>query len=641
MNIFREIPKRLLKSRSSGHQQSVRWYSEWPRRKGAVAYLAAVLLAVLFAFVSFAVDTGVLALTQINMQNAVDAAALAASQEIRGAILLAGEDEGTTIADANAIAVTNAKQIAEQVALANGIFIDPEVDVEFGNRSYDEDTASWPIAWNVAPYNVVRVTARRDQENIAQPDGKIKLNFGWAVGMPTAELRTSASAFIEARDIALVLDYSGSMNFDSQFRSDTIDKLGQTAVEDNLHDIWADLDSPTYGNLEFDPDFATVSKSPGAVTWTGSTIEINYSQTVAQVYLQFRNGGGQAFDGGSPGQIESFQGTGSYSGKLIEIAWLRVGADWTPYSFYSYSDIKQALGLDVIPYPYPSGSWNDYIDYCRDSNGSTSMYDVQIYYAGHRRQFGMLTLVEFWVKHEKGFTQTPDLWKTRHYPFHAVKEGATLFCDFLTDLEFGDYLGLVTYDEVSRIEFGLNDDGMPYVDLYGQPLTPDYDAIDTIQMHKQAGHYGFVTNIGGGIDDAIQLLTDYGRNGARPTIIVMTDGNANRKDSNWTLPPDWDWDQVTDFDGDGSADYSTSNVNKLYAIGKAKEAVDLGFTVHSMSVGANADRELMAAIAFIGGGLWIDIPGGSTVSEMEEQVSSAFSQIAANVPPVKLIYDLP
>ena len=640
MSIARGISSRLLK-RLRNHQRGCRCYSGSPRRKGAVAYLAAVLLAVLFAFVSFAVDTGVLALTQINLQNAVDAAALAASQEIRGAILQAGEDDGMTIGDANNLAVTNARLIAEQVALANGVFIDPDVDVEFGNRSYDEASDSWPITWNLPPYNVVRVTARRDQENMAQPDGKIKLNFGWAVGMPTAALKASASAFIEARDIALVLDYSGSMNYDSQFREDTIDKLGQTAVEENLQDIWGDLGSPTYGNLEFEPKYATVSLSPGAVTWTGSTIEVNYSQTVSQVYLQYLDGGGQAFSGGSPGQIESFQGTGSYSGDMIMNAWLRVGNDWIPYRFYTYSAIKTAFGLHSVPYPYPSGSWDDYIDYCRDSNGSTSLYDVQIYHAGHRRKFGMLTLVEFWVKHHKGFSQTPDLWKTRHYPFHAVKEGATLFCDFLADLEFGDYLGLVTYDETSRIEYGLNDAGMPYVDLNGDPLTSDYDAIDTIQAHKQAGHYGFLTNIGGGIDDAIQLLSGNGRNGARPTIIVMTDGNANRRDSSWSLPADWDWDQVTDFDGDGSADYSTSDVNKLYAIGKAKEAVDLGFTVHTMSVGANADRDLMAAIAFIGGGLWIDIPGGSTVSEMEEQVSSAFSQIAANVPPAKLIYDLP
>ena len=41
------------------------------------------------------------------------------------------------------------------------------------------------------------------------------------------------------------------------------------------------------------------------------------------------------------------------------------------------------------------------------------------------------------------------------------------------------------------------------------------------------------TNIGGGINDAIDLLTDHGRYGAEPTIVLMTDGNANVSDSGW------------------------------------------------------------------------------------------------------------
>jgi hypothetical protein len=609
-----------------------------PHRRGAIIVAAAVLLTVVFAFAAFAVDSGLLALTQINMQNAADAAALAASQEITGAVQLAGEGLGEATIDANSIAVANARQVAEEVALANGVYIDPEQDVVFGKRVYDEATDAWPIQWGAAPYNVVKVTARRDQDDVDLPDGKLELTFGWAVGKPTVDVTASASAFIEARDIALVLDYSGSMNYDSQFRSDTLNKLGQQAVEDNLHDIWEGLGSPTYGNLQFDTDFATVIKGPGSVKWTGTTVEVTYSQTASYVYLSYTNGSGQYFYGGNPGQTETFQGTGDHSGRMIETAWLYVNDDWTPYRFYDTPTIKQALGLDDVLYPYSSGSWDNYIDYCRDSTGATSWYDAQIYYTGHRRKFGMLTLVEFWIKNKKKFNETPDLWKTRHYPFHAVKEGASLLCEFLGELEFGDHLGLVTYDTNSRMETGLDDPGMPQVDLADRLITDDYDAIDTIQTHKQAAHYGHTTNIGGGMDDAITLLANYGRYGARPTIVLMTDGNANVSDSGWSLPDDWDWDTLTDYDGDGEADYTTTNQHKLYAIGKAKEAVDLGFTIHTMSVGANADRDLMEAIAFVGEGIWIDIPGGSSVSDMEEQVLAAFNQIAAKVPPAKLVY---
>jgi hypothetical protein len=251
----------------------------------------------------------------------------------------------------------------------------------------------------------------------------------------------------------------------------------------------------------------------------------------------------------------------------------------------------------------------------------------------------MKTLVEFWLKEFGQFNETCDLWKTRHYPFHAVKEGATLLCDYLTEIDYGDRLGLVTYDTNSRIETGLNDPGMPAISLGSELLTEHYDDIDTIQRHKQASHYGNTTNIGGGIQDATNLLSTYGRYGARPTIILMTDGNANVNDPNWSLPANWNWDQITDFDGDGSADYEATDKSAEYAIGKAKEAADLGYTVHTMGVGANADRQLLQAIAHVGGGTYIDIPGGTSVSQMEAQVRDAFAEIATKLPPPKLVYD--
>jgi hypothetical protein len=58
-----------------------------------------------------------------------------------------------------------------------------------------------------------------------------------------------------------------------------------------------------------------------------------------------------------------------------------------------------------------------------------------------------------------------------------------------------------------------------------------------------------------------------------------------------------------------------------------------------MSVGADADRPLMEAIAKAGGGIWVDVPGGTTIAEMEGQLLAAFSKIAGNVPPPKLVYD--
>lgn len=602
-------------------------------RRGVITVLAAVSLAAIFAFVAFSVDTGLIIMTQTDMQNGVDAAALAAVQEISVAVQEAGENGGETTIGASSAAVAAARQMAADVAAANGVYVDPDNDVCFGKRSFDEATGEWPIEWGVEPYNVVKVVARRDQADVEQPDGEIKLAFGWAVGQASVPVTVSAAAFVEARDLAMVLDYSGSMNYDSQFRSATLATLGQTAIEQNLQEIWEDLGSPTYGNLPYTPDYVTVPKTPADIKWTGSTVEISFNQTCTDVYLDYTNGNGEYFSGGSAGQTSTYSGSG-----MIAVAWVKQNGNWTSYDFYDSSTIESALGLDVVPYPYESGSWDNYIDYCRDSTGATQWYDYDIYATGYRRKFGMMTLVEFWVSKKKKHNETSDLWKTRHYPFHAVKEGAGLLCDFLGDLDFGDHLGLVTYDTNSRIETGLDEEGMPSVDLGTELITSNYSDIDTIQSHKQAAHYGHTTNIGGGLNDAITLLENHGRYGARPTIILMTDGNANVRDTSWSLPAGWDWNELTDYDGDGVADYSTSDDDKLYAVGKAKEAVDLGFTIHTLSVGANSDRDMMRAIAHIGGGIWIDVPGGSTVSEMEEQVLDAFSQIAAKVPPPKLVF---
>lgn len=48
----------------------------------------------------------------------------------------------------------------------------------------------------------------------------------------------------------------------------------------------------------------------------------------------------------------------------------------------------------------------------------------------------------------------------------------------------------------------------------------------------------------------------------------------------------------------------------------------------------------MEAIAFAGGGIYIDVPGGAAVAELEEQLLEAFSQIASKVPPAKLVFEL-
>jgi len=572
------------------------------KRSGIFMVLAAICLVVAMAFIALSVDLGVISLTKTRMQNAVDAAALAAATEITNAVQQAGQNAGQNgnaqgeVQDANGIAVAAAKAMAAEVADLNGIYVDPDTDVRFGKRVYNQDAARFEILWGVSPYNVVQVFARRDNESPGQPDSKLQLFFAPVLGNDSVALSANAIAFVEARDIAVVLDYSGSMGYDSYFRG-----LGATSladIESRLDDCWqAWVDS--------------------GATFTGTS------------KLKFPSTG--------YGGINSAAGVyNSSSDSLTVFNALNLGAT-NPDGSLKYPFPQEGKNSDGSMKGLPSATnsknaWLAYIDYVRT--------DSYVNNGGYRKKYGYRTLMSYFLSSRRANTQSEDLWRTPHYPFNAMKNGMTLFCEFLDGLEFGDHLGLVVYATTSRTMTGLNEADIPEsVDLGGKLITGDHMAINTIQRHKQAAHYDSNTNIGDGIKDAITLLEDHGRYGARPTILLMTDGLANEKPSGWSLPSGWNWASITDFDGDGTADYTTSDTYRQYTFYQAKRAIDKGFTIHTLAVGAGADVELMQAIANAGGGICMIVPGNSSIAAMEDELLAAFSQIAANVPPPKLLQE--
>ncbi len=608
-------------------------------RRGAFQVLALLSLTASLGVVAMSVDLAVVSLTKTEMQNAVAAAALAASQEITAGVANAGANASGgnvsgAVSDANSISVAAARLMAQKVAALNGVYVDPERDVRFGKRVYSNGAFS--IQWDVGPYNVVKVTARRDNAESGHGDSKLDLFFAGVTGEETASLTASAVAFVEARDIVMVLDYSGSMSDDSIFSA--FPKLGQVNVEANMQDIWTALNPKNKGSLTAVPQWLVQSGSAGSgkptvtTTFKNTSADVTSTGTLNSIQLTFSDGKTQTFSSLS-GTSKTVAGSGTNQGKTIDEVWVKTpnsSAAWTKL-VDSAANVKSKFGL-TGSYPYASGSWDDYINFVRSNSTVNS--------AGYRRKYGGLTFVQYVLTQKLQYSQTHDLWKTPQYPFHAMREGATLFTEFLAGLEFGDHLGLVTYDEVARIETTLNDANIPEsANLGADWLTLNYAAIDTIQRHKQAGHYAMYTNIADGLNKAKQLLDAKQRNGARPTVILMTDGQANRKVNGVSTPGGWNWENLTDYDGNGVANYTTNDEYKLCTFIMAKRLIDQGVTIHTLTVGAGADRDLMKAIAFAGNGEWIDCPGGSTIAEMEGQLLSAFGRIAANVPPPKLLND--
>lgn len=101
-----------------------------------------------------------------------------------------------------------------------------------------------------------------------------------------------------------------------------------------------------------------------------------------------------------------------------------------------------------------------------------------------------------------------------------------------------------SYDTNHRVEHTMSGPGMPTVDISADPITNDCQSI--WNLIKQAVHYSYATNMGGGLKDARELLDEHGRPGARGTILLITDGDSNMNDSgdSTSLPNDWDWDQL-------------------------------------------------------------------------------------------------
>jgi Flp pilus assembly protein TadG len=572
------------------------FHQQQRKRRGIIVILTSFLLTALFAFVALSVDTGRVVLTETRMQNAVDAAALAASQEITAAVYAAGQGQGPANIDANSIAVAQARTMAAEVAEANGVYIDPATDVKFGKRTYNASTGEWTIAWNSSPFSVVKVTARRTGSNTEAPDGKFPLAFGWAIGKESVPIEASAAAYVEARDLVLVLDFSASMNDDSSLNS----SLGSTEAASALDAMWN----------------ALVSADP---KWPGTTQS--------------------KFPSTGFGSINSYAGTYVASTTNSTIM-STLGLTTNVAGARKYPFPQAGRNADGSPKNKPSNTtsdslWTGYINYVKNLSGT------------YKRKYGYRTLMDY--MQEQGFARnvSEDLWRTPHYPTQALKDGASLFCNFLNDLEFGDELGLVVYGQWA-VQQKTFYDGDADINITADPITTNYSVIDTIQMHLQAGEYEGWTAMGDGILKGRELLVGvasnpsdhgYSRYGARPTLVVMTDGQTNQKPSGWSMPGGFNWADWTDYDGNGTADYTTTDVNKKYAFWEATEAAKRGVTIHTITVGAGADRDLMKAIAFACGGIHVDVPGGSTVADMQQQMEDAFSQIAAKVPPAQLIYD--
>ena len=461
------------------------------RRRGAFTALTAASLVAVLAFVALGVDVSLISLTRSRMQASVDAAALAAAQEL-----------SDTVADADDAAALDAemasrgKAMADKVARLNETYIDPDRDVRFGRRVFEERAGASRVLWGVAPYNVVEVSARRDNPDTSAPDGQMPAFFSRIFGMTGHSFEVSAVAYVEPRDLVLVLDYSGSMNDDSELPA--FGRLGEAPVTENMLEIYDALDLDP-GLLPTVPEYATLHGVPRdsrnqiphvtltPTPWGGT---VTSTHKIDRVWVKDGYGNWRNHD--HVGKSHTF------STSTHRIAEVRVKSWKNDRRFGRYGErivfdaqsTREALGLDGVDYPFPGGGWDDYFSFAENTYTS---YD-----AGQLMKYGKPGLVSYILAYQTREDQTPPLWKAPAHPFHAMKEGVTQLTEYLEALRYGDHLGLVSYDTEARREVRVNDpaNGM-VVDISADPITDDYAAVDMIQRHRQAGYYLQTTGLGG------------------------------------------------------------------------------------------------------------------------------------------------
>lgn len=667
------------------------------QRKGVFFVLAIISLVAAMAFVGLSVDLGMITVTQTRMQATADAAALGAVQEIVVGIRQAGEEGITDLQQVQAIAAAAARQMAQEIVALNGFYVDPATDVKLGHRLLNEDGRTYTEVWDSYPYNMVKVTIRKTNSDSTAPDAKLPLMFAPVSGERAHAITTDATAFIESRDIVAVLDYSGSMAFDSQFLSETVSRMGIDGVTDSLDAIW---DTLVAADVRFSDDadsekfpsegFGNINSYYGTYVSSSDTdtifeqLNLGGSDDEGVRFYDYDNYRGfmvelgpgtynlNSMSGNLDDDINSFRVPDGYTVTLWDYenegGWRYGPVSSSVSSMGGYANDAEWLvitGPDdssgYVPFPQegkdsygnlkgkPSEResedlWKGYIGYVKNNLGSY----------GYRKRYGYRTLMQYLISQRKYNRQSEDLWRAPIYPYQAMKTGMEMLTTFLDNLGYGDHLGLVTYASTSKIETGIDDDGADLVvDLGDEHLTDNVQAIYDIHRQHQSGHYGHqATGIGYALEDARDLLDDQGRYGAQKAILLMTDGQSNQYPNNWgtiSLPVGWNWDEITDFDGDGSADLviDSSYVSggnqdgnwraALHSFVRAKEAYDAGYVIHTISAGDGADTVLMEAIAAMSGGEYVHIPSGATNEQMEADLEAAFAVLAGQVPPARLL----
>ncbi len=612
-----------------------------PHRRGALVVMAAVMVAFLLGVVAVGLDLGFVVLIRTQLQAAADAAAMAGA----GAMGLPRE---AMVAQAQKAA---ARHIAggHPVRLLNA-------DIEYG--IWDTTTRRFtPTVAKVG--NAIRVTARME----ASAGEEAPALFGRVFGHMSFAQKASAVAMANPRDIAFVVDLSGSMNDDTEptWATSEINRIfgpdGYRSSGDELmRQVYTDLGFGSFpGAMEHIGQFAGVAndgQTYATLTEDGGPL------TKSDVPMEYRI---------LPADSETTRKSKAYSAILeYQIARLMPNAlppptaanfaYWEKYIDYvcRWATVKEPTWRGTIP---PGQDRSRCIT--GFNNPNRNIYPDAGTVNAFRNMLGYRTYVQFIMDYgrdtpvvageyspvsihspycpwrEEETAGGTYLFPVRTQPMHSARR-ALVDAIHLIKQRNASIPNHAERDRVAIVTFDRITGGGPMIE---QLLTGDYEAAMQVCTRLQT-----VSDIGASTATELGLIAarDHlaskyeggeGRNEADKIVVLLTDGVPDLYASNPVA--------INRYIGrNPSSDFYSGGVYALNApLMQAAEMQDNRWQIFPVGIGSGTDYDFMDRMARVGGTAnneGVCFRGSGSPAEYERRLTEILGKIIAT-PEVRLV----
>ncbi len=608
-------------------------------RRGVTLVLAAMFSVVMLGLIACAVDLGHVVLVRTQLQVAADSSAMAAAASMR-----------LTRKDMLAVA----RQFAGyHTAQGRSVELLDE-EVEYGTW----DAKMRRFAPSATPGNAVRVTARADESTT----GDSRLFFGRIFGRASFAQRASAVAMANPRDIAFVVDLSGSMNDDTEPCWAT-GAINDTFAADGYPTVGSELMQQVFSDFGF-------GSYPGVLQYLGAPYGVPQNK---YAYAELTKDGGPLTKKSVPKKYriqskhdEKKRKEKAYSAIIDnQLADLMPNAEPTPGSGGNYAYWEKYLDYVIYRAWDSSRGWlppsqdSDRITGFNNPNRTSFPQASSSVPRGFRNKIGYRTYVQFMMDHGRDLKPVGNNYvplsrhsadcswhdeataggtfsfPPREQPTHAVRRALIAAIQVvkernssISDSQQCDWVSIVTFDRVTG--------GGPIVK---QSLTADYDAAMLACTDMQAvGDKGASTATEAGMITAREHIKPQGQGGAgrystNKIVVLLTDGMpniyvTNRSDINQYV----DNNPSNDFYDNGKYAYDAALMQA------AQMQADRWYT-YPVGVGLGTDYDFMDRIARMGetandGGR--SARGSGNPAEYEQRLTEIFEEIITN-PKVRIV----